>query len=308
MPWPVDASGTHWPRVYVIILSWNGREDTLQCLSSVQAVDYSRYRVLVVDNASTDGSAEAIRAAFPAVELLANRSNLGFAAGNNVGIEYALQRGADYLFLLNNDTQVERTVLAELVRAGEADPKVGLASPKVYYLDRPQVIYYAGARQGRLPLLPRLIGTGETRSATAGERGQVEQPQEVDYVWGQAMLIKSQVIASVGLLDPRFFMYYEDADYCLRAKDAGYKIVCVPQARVWHQVAKGTEGDYLTRWQYKVTSMWRFHRKHSRFGWPQALLLTIVTMAWITVRELGRGNWRPLPQMARSWVQRRRQG
>jgi GT2 family glycosyltransferase len=103
-------------------------------------------------------------------------------------------------------------------------------------------------------------------------------------------------------------MYYEDADYCLRAKDAGYKIVCVPQARVWHQVAKGTEGDYLTRWQYKVTSMWRFHRKHSRFGWPQALLWTTVTMAWITVRELGRGNWQPLSQMARSWVQRRNQG
>jgi GT2 family glycosyltransferase len=308
MPWPVDASGTHWPRVYVIILNWNGKEDTLQCLRSVQEVDYPRYRVLVVDNASTDGSVEAIRAAFPAVELLVNDSNLGFAAGNNEGIQYALQRGADCVFLLNSDTQVEHTVLAELVRAGEADPEVGLASPKVYYLDRPQVIYYAGARQGWLPLLPRLIGTGETRSATAGERGQVEQLQEVDYVWGQAMFIKRQVIASVGLLDPRFFMYYEDADYCLRAKDAGYKIVCVPQARVWHQVAKGTAGDYLTRWQYKVMSMWRFHRKHSRFGWPQALLLTIVTIAWITVRELGRGNWRPLAQMTRSWVQRRKQG
>jgi GT2 family glycosyltransferase len=302
MPWPVDAPGTHWPRVYVIILSWNGKEDTLRCLRSVQEVDYPRYRVLVVDNASGDGSVEAIRAAFPAVELIVNESNLGFSAGNNEGVQYALQSGADYVLLLNNDTRVDRMVLTALVRAGEADPGVGLASPKVYYLDRPHVIYYGGARKGCLPLLPRVIGVGEE------DHGQHEQLEEVDYVWGQAMFIKRQVIESIGLLDPQFFMYYEDLDYCLRAKRTGYKIVCVPAALVWHQVAKGTEGDYLTRWQYKVTSMWRFHRKHSRLGWPHALLLTAVTLVRITVRELARGNWRPLPQMARSWVRRRRQG
>jgi GT2 family glycosyltransferase len=298
----VDEPGTHWPRVYVIILSWNGKEDTLRCLRSVQEVDYPRYRVLVVDNASEDGSTEAIRVAFPAVELIVNESNLGFSAGNDEGIQYALRNGADYVLLLNNDTQVERKVLTALVRACEGDPAVGLASAKVYYFDRPGVIYYAGARQGRLPLLPRVIGVGEE------DHGQYEQLEEVDYVWGQAMFIKRQVIESIGLLDPGFFMYYEDCDYCLRAKRAGYKIVCVPAARVWHQVAKGTEGDYLTRWQYKVASMWRFHRKYSRIGWPHALLLTIVTLVWITVRELARGNWRPLPQMAGSWVRRHRQG
>ena len=101
--------------VYIIILNWNGRDDTIECLRSVQEVDYPRYQILVVDNASDDGSPEAIRAAFPAVELIVNESNLGFAAGNNVGIEYAVQREADYVFLLNNDTIVERMVLAELV-------------------------------------------------------------------------------------------------------------------------------------------------------------------------------------------------
>lgn len=290
------------PLVYVIILNWNGEEDTLQCLRSLQEMDYPRYHALVVDNASEDGSPEAIRAAFPAVELLVNPRNLGFAAGNNEGIRHALQRGADYVFLLNNDTLVERTVLAELVRACQADPQVGLASPKVCYLDRPRVIYYAGARRGWLPLLPRLIGTGEE------DHGQYPQVQEVDYVWGQAMFIRRGALERVGLLDPRFFMYYEDIDYCLRAKQAGYKIVCVPAAAVWHKVAAGTGGDYFTRWQYKVASMWRFYRKHSRLGWPQALLLTKATLAWITLRELARGNWRPLPEMARSWVRRRTQG
>ena len=297
-----DEPGTHWPRVYVIILNWNGKEETLRCLSSVLEMDYPCYRVLVVDNASSDGSVEAIRAAFPAVELLVNKGNLGFSAGNNEGIQYALHGGADYVLLLNNDTQVERNALTALVAGCEADPAVGLASGKVYYFDRPQVIYYAGAKQGRLPLLPRVIGVGEE------DHGQYEQAQEVDYVWGQAMLIKRQVIESVGLLDPQFFMYYEDLDYCLRAKRAGYKIVCLPAARVWHKIAKGTEGDYLTRWQYKAASMWRFHRKYSRIGWPHALLLTVVTLGWITVREVARGNWRPLPQMARSWVRRHTQG
>ena len=295
------ADGTHWPRVDVIILNWNGKEDTLRCLRSVQELDYPRYRVLVVDNASNDGSAEAVRAAFPAVELLMNASNLGFAAGNNEGIRYALQNGADGVFLLNNDTRVEPAVLTALVKTCADDPGVGLASPKVYYEDRPGVIYYAGARQGPLPLIPRLIGAGEE------DRGQYERVQEVDHIWGQAMFIKREVVERIGLLDPRFFMYYEDIDYCLRAKSAGFKIVCVPAARVWHQVAKGTKGDYLTRWQYKVTSMWRFHRKHSRLGWLQALWLTIVSMAWILIRELARGNWRPLSQMARSWFRRRTQ-
>jgi GT2 family glycosyltransferase len=286
------------PLVYVIILNWNGREDTIECLRSVQEVDYSRYRILAVDNASDDGSPEAIRAAFPTVELIVNESNLGFAAGNNVGIEYALQRGADYVFLLNNDTIVDRTVLTELVGACEADPAVGLASPKVYYYDCPNTIYYAGARRHWLPLLPNLFGVGEE------DHGQYDKVREVDYVWGQAMFIEKRVIEDVGPLDPGFFMYYEDCDYCLRTTEAGYKIVYVPMAVMWHKIAKGTEGDYLTRWQYKVKSMLYFHRKYSRFGLPQAVLLTIATISRITVRELWRGNWRPLRRMARSFIQR----
>ena len=292
----VDAE--NFPLVYIIILNWNGKEDTLECLRSVQEVDYPRYQILVVDNASDDGSPEAIRAAFPVVELIVNESNLGFAAGNNVGIEYALQRGADYVFLLNNDTIVDRMVLTELVKACEADPTVGLASPKVYYYDHPNIIYYAGARRHLLPLFPDPIGVGEA------DHGQYEKVKEADYVWGQAMFIRRWVIEDVGLLDPGFFMYYEDCDYCLRTTEVGYKIVYVPMAIMWHKIAKGTEGDYLTRWQYKVMSMLHFHRKYSRFGLPQAMLLTIATLTRITVRELWRGNWRPLPRMARSFIQR----
>jgi len=287
------------PLVYIIILNWNGKEDTIECLHSVQEVDYPCYQALVVDNASSDGSAEAIRAAFPRVGLIVNESNLGFAAGNNVGIEHALEEGADYVFLLNNDTTVDRMVLTELVKACEADRAIGLASPKVYYYDRPKTIFYAGARRHWLPLFPNPIGIGEE------DRGQHDEVKEVDYVWGQAMFIKRRVIEDIGLLDPGFFMYYEDCDYCLRAAEAGYKIIYVPMAIVWHKIAKGTEGDYLTRWQYRVMSMLHFHRKYSRFGLPQAVLLTTATLTRIMARELWRGNWWPLLQMAHSFVQRR---
>ncbi len=286
------------PLVYIIILNWNGKEDTIECLHSVQGVDYPCYRILVVDNASSDGSPEAIHAAFPKVELIVNESNLGFAAGNNVGIEHALEEGADYVFLVNNDTTVDRKILMELVKACEAGPAIGLASPKVYYYARPNIIYYAGAKR-RWPLLfPKPIGTGEE------DCGQHDAVREVDYVWGQAMFIKRQVIEDIGLLDPGFFMYYEDCDYCLRAAAAGYKIIYVPMALMWHKIARGTEGDNLTRWQYKVMSMLHFYKKYSRFGLPQAMLLTIITLARITARELGRGNWRPLLQMTYSLIQR----
>jgi GT2 family glycosyltransferase len=213
-----------------------------------------------------------------------------------VGIKHALEKGADYIFLLNNDTTVDRTVLVELVEACQADPAVGLASPKVYYYDRPNTIFYAGARRHWLPLFPNPVGIGEQ------DRGQHDAVREADYVWGQAMFVRRRVVEDIGLLDPGFFMYYEDCDYCLRAAEAGYKIICVPMALVWHKIAKGTEGNYLARWQYRVMSMLHFHRKYGRFGWPQAVLLTIATLTRITARELWRGNWRPLPQMARSFI------
>jgi len=285
------------PHVYIVILNWNGKEDTLECLRSVQAVDYPRYQILVVDNASSDGSAEAIRAAFPGVALIVNESNLGFAAGNNVGIEHALEEGADYIFLLNNDTTVDRMVLVELVKTCEADPTVGLASPKVYYYDLPNTIFYAGARRYWLPLFPDPIGIGEE------DRGQHDAVREVDYVWGQAMFIKRRVIEDIGLFDPGFFMYYEDCDYCLRAAEVGYKIIYVPLARIWHKIGAGTEGDLQARWRYRAQSMAYFHRKHSRFGPAQAALLTLCSTARILARELPKGKIGLAWRLARPYVQ-----
>src|SRR3989304_8553833 len=131
------------PPVYVIVLSWNGKNDTLECLASLQQLTYPNARVVVVDNASSDGTCDAIRSAFPNIELIVNNSNLRFAGGNNVGIRRSLERGAKYVLVLNNDTVVDRDFLSRLVEAAESDKKIGVVGPKIYYYDKPRRIWFA---------------------------------------------------------------------------------------------------------------------------------------------------------------------
>ncbi|MBN1178458.1 MAG: glycosyltransferase family 2 protein [Anaerolineae bacterium] len=220
-----------WPRVAVIILNWNGLQDTLDCLGSLGSVDYPEYDVLVVDNGSGDGSPAAIRAGYPDVALWENPRNLGFTGGNNVGIRRALERGADYVLLLNNDTCVAPNFLRELVAAAEADPEIGAAGPTIYYHVAPDVIWSAGGivdwRQGDI----RMRGTDEK---DAGQFGSA--PQEVDFITGCAMLLKRAALERVGGLDERFFAYYEESEWCLRARRAGWRVVHVPAARIWHKI------------------------------------------------------------------------
>jgi GT2 family glycosyltransferase len=232
------------PHVAVIVLNWNRRQDTLECLQSLRGLTYPHYELIVVDNGSTDGSVQAIREAFPAICLLANPENLGFAEGNNVGMRHVLSGEADYVFLLNNDTVVAPALLDELVATAQADPRVGVVGPKIYYYDRRDTLWYAGAREQWLRRLPATVGLDEI------DRGQYDQVRETACVYGTAMLIRRQVLEEVGLLDERFFCYHEDADFCMRVRGAGYRCVYNPRGLVWHKVSASTRGtshvqDYM---------------------------------------------------------------
>ena len=132
------------PKVFIIILTWNRLSDTLECLESVKKIVYPNYEIIVVDNGSTDGSAEAIARRYPEITLVKNESNLGYAAGNNRGMETALHMGCDYVFLLNNDTTIDAVCLDELVNRAESDPRVGAAGPKIYLHQDPSTVWYAG--------------------------------------------------------------------------------------------------------------------------------------------------------------------
>jgi len=239
---------TNVPTVEIIVLNWNGREDTLACLDSLMRLEYPSFQVTVVDNGSTDGSPDAVRRAFPQVDVLETGANLGYAGGNNRGLERALARGAPYILLLNNDTTVVPDMLTHLVSALEAEPTVGVAGPTIYYADRPEVIWTAGGaidwRRGDT----RMIGLDEP---DGGQFGTV--PREVDFVSGCAMLLRREVPERVGLLDERFFLYYEEVEWCVRARRAGFRIIHVPPARVWHRIRPQAQAEsptvhyYMTR-------------------------------------------------------------
>ena len=236
------------PHVVIIVLSWNNSEDTLECLTSLAGLDYPACKVVVVDNGSTDGSVTVIRDHFPSVTLLENAENLGYAGGNNVGLRCALAQGADYVLLLNNDTEVAPDFLHHLVEATEADPTVGIAGPTIYYHERSDRIWSAGGAIDWQRGKTWMVGLNETEVGQFGVA-----PHEVDFVTGCALLAKQAVVEEVGLLDERFFAYYEETEWCVRAQRAGFKIVHVPRAKVWHKIPLDARDDspfahyYMTR-------------------------------------------------------------
>jgi GT2 family glycosyltransferase len=280
------------PFVAVVIVNWNRPSDTIECLKSLESMTYGNYRIIVVDNGSNDESPEKIHMAFPHIDILVNAENLGFSRGVNVGIERALEWNAEYVLLLNNDTTVAPNFLKLLVAACEADPLVGIAGPKVYYFGTQKLFSVGGWRRRFLPLLPR-----EPYALGSEDRGKLEKPQKMDYIWGQAMLIRRATLDRIGLFDPGFFMYCEDCDFCLRASQAGFRSLYVPQAHIWHKVAHSTSENEWLRWRYKAASMLYFHRKYSCWGIIQAALQTVFTLAAMGTRNIKRGNlkWMTYP-------------
>ncbi len=236
------------PRVAILVLCYNGIADTLACLASLQQIDYprKRYDVIVLDNASHDGTPERVRAAFPQTVVIENGANLGFAAGNNVGLRYTLAHGYDYALLLNNDTEVAPDFLSELVAAAEADPTVGAVGPLIYYHAAPERIWSAGGaidwRRGVC-----------TMAGEEADGGQYRQARDVDFVTGCAMLIRCAALERVGLLDERFFMYFEESEWCVRATRASLRVRFIPQAKLWHKIPLDGRCDkeylayYMTR-------------------------------------------------------------
>ena len=218
--------------ILILLVNWNGHEDTLACLRSLDAVQRPAFDVLVVDNASSDDSVARIRETFPAVEVLESGENLGFTGGNNLGLEYARQHGYEYVLLLNNDTEVAPDFLAPLVEALEADPQAAAAGPLIYYHALPQVVWSAGGAIDWKRGETRMIGLGER------DEGQFDgPPRPVDFVTGCALLVRTRVLEEVGGLDERFFAYYEEVEWCLRMQRAGYRILFVPRSKIWHKIS-----------------------------------------------------------------------
>jgi len=235
------------PRVVLVILTWNQCDLMLECLKSVVSLDYpaDSLQIIVVDNGSTDGTAQAIRGRYPTVMLFETGENLGYAEGNNVGIRYALRNGAKYILVLNNDVRVAPDTLDRLVSAAERFPDAAFLGPKIYHLDNPDQIQSAGAE---LDYLWRSRQRGQDEP----DIGQFDMVKEVDYVIGAAVLVRAELLGEIGLLDADFFLYREDVDWCLRARRLGYRILYVPEAEAWHRSHHVRENE-LPRITYYMT-------------------------------------------------------
>ncbi len=231
-------------KVAVVVLNYKVRDLSLTCISSVLASDYPSLGVIAIDNNSEDGFEEEIKK-FKNVIFIQTMDNLGYSGGNNIGIKKALLDGADYVFVLNPDTVILKDTISKLI-SGIEENSADIVGPKIYFKDS-QKIWYAGGRFDLNNVLGAHIGVDEE------DRGQFNQTIETDYVTGAAMMISAQVFNKIGFFDERFFLYYEDSDFCFRARQAGFKIMYTPQAVVYHANAKSTglgsplQDYYITR-------------------------------------------------------------
>lgn len=223
--------------VCIIILNWNGCHDTIECVESCRNLSYPNFRILIVDNGSTDGSEAILRERFSGVDIIQTGANLGFAGGNNVGIHHALANGADFVWLLNNDTTVDAEALLSLVQVAESDKNVGMVGSKIVYHENTRLLWYSGA-----VLDPERPYRLHHQGLNEDDRGQFDAACETGYITGCSLLARKEMIDGIGLLDDGLFLYFEDADWSARARAAGWKLVYCPGSLVFHRVSLSVGG------------------------------------------------------------------
>lgn len=338
------------PGVAIIIINYNGWEDTIECLESLYQINYPNYDVIVIDNSSKDDSIQKIKEyadgkikmeskflkynpegkpikwieytreeaeagggkereleSSPSnrkLILIKNEKNYGFSEGTNIGIRYALERGADYAFLLNNDTVVDAEFFNELIRVGEADEEIGILSPVIYYYHNPNMIQ-SGGRQKLNLYMGKL-------TATKLAKKEVNQEVIIDteIVSGAAMLIKRETLKEIGLFPTEYFLGWEDWDYCIKASRGGLKLVCAPKAKIWHKGGRtfSKMGMDIGRVRYHTRGQQIIRRKYlSRseyiFSIPLVSAQVIFVLIGPLIGAVLRRDWRRITTFPRRIVE-----
>lgn len=222
------------PKICAVILNTNRREDTLACLQSLENNQYPNLHIIVLDNASTDGSYEAIQTAYPQVQQVSLTENKGYAGNNNVGIALAMEAQADWIFVLNEDIILAPDAFSQLMAVVQDLPQVGIIGPLVYHYDEPTIIQSAGG------ILSERWDSSH-RGLNESDHGQYNQPQEVQWISGCAIGVRRSAVEQAGMIDERFFYYWEETEWCLRIRSFGWQAFVIPQAKIWH---KGVQRDY----------------------------------------------------------------
>jgi GT2 family glycosyltransferase len=280
--------------VAIILVNWNGKNDTLECLASLRKLDGPDVRVVVVDNGSSDGSVEAFRSAHPWADIIALTENRRFAGGNNAGIAHALSLGADYILLLNNDTFVAPDFVSQMLARFSSEPGCGMVAPKIYYATPPEVLWFTGGE------ISFWTGTMRHTGIREIDRGQYDTPRVIDYATGCCILTSRMIIEEVGVLDESFFIYGEDADWSMRVRNAGYRIMYEPRARVWHKLSVSAGGHLSSfKLRHKALSNLRFFARYARwYHWLTFPWMNVVVNAWMTLKYLGDSRLRFAPKQS----------
>ena len=303
------------PKVSIVVLTWNGLKLTLDVLKDIGKLKTAGLsaETIVVDNGSKDGTQEKLchyKLPNMAFRLIENEKNLGFAEGNNVGMRDAVEKGADYVLLMNNDVIVPPDFLVQLIEVAKADKKIGLLAPKMYFAkgyefhkdrykrnDLGKVIWYAGGLIDWDNIYASHRGVDEV------DKGQYDRQEKTVVVNAACALIRKKVIKDIGYLDKKLFAYWEDADYSERARRAGWRVVYTPKVSLWHKVAQ-TSGigsdlnDYFLTRNRLVFGM-RYARLRTKLALiRESFRLILFGRKWQKIgtvdfylRRMGRGSW-----------------
>jgi len=272
-----------YPKVYIIVLYWSNISGLRECLFSLLKVTYPNFNVLVVNNGSDRGLdlTDIDQTSGCDLSIINSPSNLGFAAGNNLGIREALNCQADYILLLNDDTAVSKDFLNILVDIGENNPAVGMLGPKIYYFDDPRRIWFAGAKFDRQTGFVLTPGSDKIDSNEEDEK-----EMESDYITGCALLVKRKVVEKIGLLDKRFFLYWEDVDWGLSSKKAGFRNLVVPSSKIWHKISISSGGPNSSLKVYhKVRSHFLLVKLHAPDVKWKLMVRFMRDIAWLLFKS-----------------------
>ena len=267
--------------LWVVIPTYNRANDLIDCLTSLEEAGIQTTQIIIIDNHSQDNTVEKVTQYFPKTKLFLLHDNLGAAKASNIGFKYAVDQDAAYILRLDSDTIVAPNFSKSLLEAASSDSNFGVIGPKIYYFDKPELIWYAG-----MDAQPLILG------AYHGFRDQQDsfendQFREVDYVWGAAMLIKKEVLQQTGGFDTDFFIYQEEIDFCRRVKNLGFKIVFVPESHIWHKVGSAANSPW-TAYQWNRSKMLLF-RKHARNIFHMIFLI-IYAYGYALIAPLSQGK------------------
>ena len=270
----------------VVVLNWRNAAGTIACLDSLKKVTASDVTVIAVDNGSGDGSVAAIREQYPDVTLLETGANLGYAGGNNVGIRYVLDHGAEYVGILNNDALVDPTFLKPLLAASQQAADEAILTPMICETEEPEIIWALGGHIEWQTATSQLLHAGERRAAWKDCA-----PQKVDFAIGTAMLASRQVWEKAGLIDESFFLYYEETDWCMHARRLGIPCLAVPASCVWHE-AGASGGRTSPQVTYYMTRNALWFLKRNLTGRQRILPLWRVAWQahWYVLGDIRRGQ------------------